>query len=129
MKKLISTISIALLFALFGCNTATTETSYQLAQQKQYVQTCKFDAQKDALEKAALQALAERGWKLESKSPIVASLNANNYEAKIKISASDNSVSFDTTGSKFKGKEIVPLRLIDYLKKSMNQSLNAARYK
>ena len=36
-------------------------------------------------------------------------------------------IKFDTTGSKFEGKDIVPLRLLDYLNKSVKQNLRESK--
>ncbi|MBO7521379.1 MAG: hypothetical protein J6T16_03970 [Opitutales bacterium] len=127
MKKLISILSLALCAAFFGCNTGTTQLGYELAQQNKYEKAYEYQASKDDLNKALLYALDYREWKIESKSPIRASLATRNYDAKLKAEVSDNMIKFDTTGSKFEGKDIVPLRLLDYLNKSVKQNLRESK--
>ena len=123
MKKLISIIMLALCAAFFGCHTSTTNLGYELAQQNKYEKTFEYTASKDDLNRALLKALDFRKWKIESDSPIKASFAGNKYDAKLTAEVSDNMIKFDTTGSKFDGKHIVPLRLLDYLDKTVKDSL------
>ncbi len=127
MKKMIMLFTVMLCVSFFGCTTGTTDLGYELAQQNKFTKTFKFDQNKDKLSKAVLAALKDREWKVDSVEPeIKASLKHRDYDAKLKIEVKDNFITFDSEGTTLGGEKFVPLRLIDFLRKSVEKHLKEA---
>lgn len=67
-----------------------------------------------------LLALKDREWKVVSQSPnIKAELKRRDYDAKLAVAAGGNSAMFYSEGATLAGKNFVPIRLLDFLGKSI----------
>ena len=123
MKNKISIILLVLTsLVLSACAFYIDEDSYSMAAQGQYTLTYSFaGANKDALQKATVMALQDRGWIVESDAnPVKAKLDRGRHNAVASFTISDNSISVDTKGSMVDGnKPYVPKRYVDFVMKSV----------
>lgn len=114
----------AMCASFFGCTTGMTDLGYELAQEKKFTKAYSFDFNSPELTKAVLLALQDREWKVTStSSPITASLKYRDCDAKLKITVQDKLVTFNSEGTTLAGEKFVPLRYIDFLKKSIEKHL------
>ncbi|MBO6102009.1 MAG: hypothetical protein J6P03_02010 [Opitutales bacterium] len=82
----------------------------------------------DALAKAAVLSLSQRGWTIDSVSnPIKARLLINGVHAKLRVFVADEKLTFDLSGSMKNGEPYIPKELILYLKASVKENLQNAQ--
>jgi len=120
MKKIIILLlGLCALFSINACNTSTTEIGFkQAAAGETKIVRTGMPMSGDTLHKATINALKARKWTiLDAGNPIKASLYHGGQEAKLSIFVENDTITFDTKGSKIGDKPYVPIRHLNSLYK------------
>ncbi len=104
-----------------ACSTTTTNNSYTAAESGNTKVTFAAMPMKDeALHKALIRSLNDRKWTVTDSGKVVkAFIDNRGQHAVIEASINGDTVVFETKGSVIDGKPYVPVRYLDFLKKTM----------
>ncbi len=107
-----------------ACSTTNADRSYEMAKTGNYDITFNCIASKEALKDATVKALSAKHWEAKVEGDAVrANIDHRGINAHLYFTFENDTVNINSKGSTARGRPIVPLNIIEYMKRAIRKQL------